>query len=67
MDGKSVKKRVDTYVRVINECLQASTFTLNKRAAEAQREILKLQKICPHQYNDDGKCIYCGKDKETEK
>jgi hypothetical protein len=40
-----------------------STFTLNPRVAELEKEIYNLQQQCPHEY-EKGICKHCGKEEQ---
>lgn len=63
MNGNEIKERIDALNALIEGQLTPSFFTLNKQIEEAQKAIEKLREICPHQFSEDGPCIFCGKEK----
>ena len=65
MNGLQIKKEIDFRNKLIEEALTPNVFTLNNTVAGLLKEISKLQEQCPHEW-DNGYCIYCNKQKESE-
>lgn len=64
MTGKEVRNEIIKYNKIIEGNISLTTFVLNRRVQEAQREIERLRTICPHEYDELGFCIYCDKEKD---
>ncbi len=61
MNGIEIRKKIDDLSEFIANSLTPSFFVLNNEVREAQEKIKYLQSICPHEYREDGFCIYCRK------
>lgn len=59
--GLDIKQRIDFNNKIIEDMLKPNQFTLNNTVAELLLENDKLQKSCPHEFQD-GYCIYCYKE-----
>lgn len=59
MTPEEIKIEIDKLNAEIEECFVSNIFILNSKIAPYQEEIMELQSICPHVYDDEGKCIYC--------
>lgn len=62
MTGEEIRAQVVKNNKKIEECLNPRFFTLNKEISELLEENKKLQRICPHEYDDMGYCIFCDKE-----
>ncbi len=58
MTGLDIKAKIDENNRIIESLLRPNQFILNNTIADLLRENVKLQKHCPHKF-EDGFCIYC--------
>lgn len=65
MNGQEIKERIERNDKLI-ENLKPTTFVLNKEIQEALEENRRLRTICPHEYNVEGFCIYCGAAREID-
>lgn len=63
-EGMYIKQRIDANNALIEKNLFVNTFTLNNIVADILVENKKLQEECPHEFDEDGFCIYCYKMKE---
>ena len=63
-EGTYIKQRIDANNALIEKNLFVNTFTLNNIVADILVENKKLQEKCPHEFDEDGFCIYCYKMKE---
>lgn len=63
-EGMRIKQRIDANNALIEKNLFVNTFTLNNIVADILVENKKLQEECPHEFDEDGFCIYCYKMKE---
>lgn len=66
MTGKQIKELIDLKNSRLQLAIAADTFQLNEDAVRLVREIGQLRKRCPHEYNENELCIYCGLHKEEE-
>ncbi len=60
MTNQEIKNRINK----LQEEFDENTFVLSARNDSIVREILHLQTLCEHEYNEDGCCIYCGRNNE---
>lgn len=63
MSGDEIRKRIIENNKIIEQSL-SPTFILNRAVQQALNENKELQKICQHEYDDLGYCIYCDKEKD---
>ena len=63
-EGMYIKQRIDANNALIEKNLFVNTFTLNNIVADILVENKKLEEECPHEFDEDGFCIYCYKMKE---
>lgn len=63
-EGMYIKQRIDANNALIEKNLFVNTFTLNNIVADILVENKKLQEECPHEFDEEGFCIYCYKMKE---
>ena len=63
MNGLEIKERIKKNDKLI-ETLNPTAFTLNKEISNALEENRRLRSICPHEYDTEGHCIYCGASRE---
>lgn len=64
MTGPEIKAKFDSKMKEMQDIMELEFFTLNKRVLEIREEIDDLQNNCPHEYDENGSCIYCRKEKE---
>lgn len=62
MSGEEIRQKIIENNKIIEQSL-SPTFVLNRTAQKALEENQRLQKICPHEYDELGFCIYCDKEK----
>ena len=69
MTGEQIKLRIEELNHQIREMIMPSFYTLNNGVTILMDEIKDLQKECPHEWDEDGFCIYCNliKPKEDNK
>lgn len=60
MDGNEIRERIAINNKIIEETNPA-IFVLNEKVSKALKENEELRRICQHEYNDLGYCIYCDK------
>lgn len=65
MNGPEIKERIARNDKLIEQ-LNPTTFVLNKQIQEALNDNRHLRSICPHEYNAEGYCIYCGAARELD-
>ena len=63
-EGTYIKQRIDANNALIEKNLSVNIFTLNNTVSELLEDNRKLQEECPHDFDEDGFCIYCYKMKE---
>lgn len=63
-EGMYIKQRIDANNALIEKNLSVNIFTLNNTVSELLEYNRKLQEECPHEFDEDGFCIYCYKMKE---
>ena len=66
MTGEQIKLRIEELNSQIREMVMPNFFTLNKKVTSLMNEIKDLQKECPHEWDEDGFCIYCNLIKPEE-
>lgn len=66
MTGKEISDNICEKYKRIKEIYDQGTFTLNNEIELLFKEIMSLQKKCPHDF-EKNVCIYCGIVKEIEK
>lgn len=64
MTGKQIKELIDLKNSRIHLAIAADTFQLNEEVVRLIREIDQLRRRCPHEYGEDGLCVYCGSYKD---
>ena len=64
--GLDIKSKIDFNNKLIEDLLVPNKFVLNNSVNQLLKENSELQAICPHEYDEEGACIYCYKLKETE-
>lgn len=62
--GLEIKQRIDLNNKIIQDSLTPNVWTLNNTVNELLKENNELQSICPHEYDEDGFCIYCYKEEK---
>lgn len=60
-----IRKQIDHNNKEMLELLTFDHFTLNKRVHELMRENQELQNKCRHQFDANGRCIFCDYEKEN--
>lgn len=60
-----IRKQIDHNNKEMLELLTFDHFTLNKRVHELMRENQELQNKCHHQFDENGRCIFCDYEKEN--
>lgn len=63
MNGREIRTKIDSLYEERRQIVHPAFFTLNNEILRIDKEIDKLQKKCPHNYAEDGFCIYCDKEK----
>lgn len=63
-EGMYIKRKIDANNALIEKNLSVNIFTLNNTVSELLNDNRKLQEECPHEFDEDGFCIYCYKMKE---
>ena len=63
-EGTYIKQRIDANNEKKKKNLSVNIFTLNNTVSELLNDNRKLQEECPHEFDEDGFCIYCYKMKE---
>lgn len=59
MTGEQIKLRIEEINHQIREMIMPSFFTLNNGVPCLMDQIKDLQRECPHEWDEDGFCIYC--------
>lgn len=65
MSGEEIKERIERNNQLI-ESLKPTTFVLNREVQAALEENRHLRTICPHEYDFEGHCIFCGASRELK-
>lgn len=56
-----IKEKIEKLNEELESKMRFDTFTLNPDVVKIQKEIVKLQKQCEHEFNQTERvCIYCG-------
>ena len=66
MTGEQIKLRIEEINHQIREMIMPSFYTLNNGVTILMNEIKDLQKECPHEWDENGFCIYCNLVKPEE-
>lgn len=66
MTGEQIKLKIEEINHQIRELIMPSFYTLNNGITVLMDEIKDLQKNCPHEWDEDGFCIYCNLIKPEE-
>ena len=66
MTNEEIRNKIDTNNKIIESLLTPNIFTLNNTIADLLAENDELQAQCTHEFDEEGYCIYCYKDKEGE-
>lgn len=66
MTGEQIKLRIEELNHQIREMIMPSFYTLNNGVGTLIDEIKSLQEKCPHEWDEDGCCIYCNLIKQEE-
>lgn len=61
MNGKEIREKIRSNNKAIEEAMSPSFFTLNKKVEALLAENEELRRVCPHEYDELGYCIYCDK------
>jgi len=64
MSGPEIREKIIANNKLISERDDLATFVLNKIVLGAMTENEQLRKICPHEYDEMGFCIYCDSRKD---
>lgn len=62
--GELIKNQINSINEEIARSLKPNVFVLNNTVLELTNKIQNLQKACPHNFDEDGFCIYCNLMKE---
>ena len=65
MNGKEIRAKIDENNKIIR--LKLDNFVLTDEIKKKLAENAELQKICTHEFDEDGVCIYCDAFKEDIK
>lgn len=63
MLGQIIRLKIDENNKTIEKLIKPNQFVLNKEISKLLEENKKLQEQCAHTY-ENGKCIYCDKEKK---
>lgn len=58
MDGNEIRRRIEKNNAII-EATNPTIFVLNEKVKEALEDNERLRKMCHHEYDETGHCIYC--------
>ena len=61
MTGEQIKLEIEQRNHQIREMILPSFYTLNNGVQALMDEIKDLQSQCPHEWDEDGFCVYCNK------
>lgn len=64
MLGIDIKQKINENNIKLEELVTPGSFVLNKDIKEILEENKKLRNDCPHEYDSENICIYCGSIKE---
>lgn len=59
MTKEEIREKINSNYAIIQESLIKETFVLNKTISGLLEENEELRKRCPHEFGEDGTCIYC--------
>ena len=62
MNNQEIFSLIKNKQEEIDKLIDPTTFILNDRVVQLQKEIAELQEQCQHEYDNDI-CKYCGKEK----
>lgn len=62
MNGNEIREKINSNNLLIHE--KINKFIFDKEITNLIEENNKLRKLCNHQFNTDGFCIYCDANKE---
>lgn len=63
--GPEIRDEIAQRNEIIDTCMRVNQFVLNSAVYSVMREIMELQKECPHEFQN-GKCIFCNQEEEAE-
>ena len=61
---EEIKAKIDYNNNLIEGLMDPCTFTLNEAISKLMKENDILRAQCVHEYDEDGRCIYCYSEKE---
>ena len=61
---EEIKAKIDYNNNLIEGLMDPCTFTLNEAISKLMKENDTLRAQCVHEYDEDGRCIYCYSEKE---
>lgn len=64
MKPAEIKATIDKNLAAIEKILQSEFFTLNLEITNLKAEIVSLQKICIHEFDENGICRICYADQK---
>lgn len=59
MTKEEIREKINSNYAIIQESLIKETFVLNSTISDLLDENEELRKRCPHEFDEDGTCIYC--------
>lgn len=59
MTKEEIREKINSNYAIIQESLIKETFVLNNTVSNLLKENEELRKKCPHEFGEDGTCIYC--------
>lgn len=59
MTKEEIREKIDSNYAIIQESLIKETFVLNSTISDLLAENEELRKRCPHEFGENGTCIYC--------
>lgn len=59
MTKEEIREKINSNYAIIQESLIKETFVLNTTISGLLEENEELRKRCPHEFGEDGTCIYC--------
>lgn len=63
MDGNEIRQKIRKNNAII-EATNPAIFVLNSQVEAALKENEELRRICPHEFDETGYCIYCDKERD---
>lgn len=59
MQGIEIKQKIDENEALLTEFFSSDTFILDGAVTDLMEENDALRAICPHEFDNNGVCLYC--------